>query len=154
MKTNEQIMKDRFEERRKKMTSDRPWVKNALIAYLVGGALAVLGQWLFNRYMIWFDLTEKEAVNPVLATFIFFACLLTGFGVFDKWSEKWGAGLIVPVTGFANSVTSSGMEARAEGIVFGVTGNMFRIAGVVLVFGVVSAYLVSFIRVLIETLIN
>ncbi|MBM7094738.1 MULTISPECIES: stage V sporulation protein AC [Alteribacter] len=154
MKSAEQIRKDRFEERRKKLISKTTWIKNCLIAFAVGGILAAFGQWLFNRYIVWFGLTEREAVNPVLATFIFLSCLLTGIGIFDKLSEKWGAGLIVPVTGFANSVTSSGMESRAEGIVFGVTGNMFRIAGVVLVFGVVSAYLVSFIRVLIETLIR
>ncbi|TMW74106.1 SpoVA/SpoVAEb family sporulation membrane protein [Alteribacter natronophilus] len=131
-----------------------PRIKNAVTAFVTGGLLAVAAQLLFNRYIVWFNLTEREAVNPVVATFILGACILTGAGVFSRISEKWGAGVIVPITGFANSVTSSAMEARAEGVVYGIAGNMFRIAGVVLVFGVASAYLVSFIRVLIETLIN
>ncbi|WP_096434788.1 stage V sporulation protein AC [Alteribacter populi] len=154
MKSVEQSRKDRFAERSKQIVAKPKWIKNALIAFVTGGLIAILGQLLFNRYIDWFDLTEKEAVNPVLATFIFVACLLTGLGVYDRLSEKGGAGLIVPITGFANSVTSSAMESRAEGIVYGVSGNMFRVAGAVLIFGVVSAYLVSFIRLLVETLIN
>ncbi|PYZ98497.1 stage V sporulation protein AC [Alteribacter lacisalsi] len=154
MKTAEQIQKDRYEERRKKIIIKPTWKRNAFTAFLTGGALAALAQLLFNQYITWFQLTEREAVNPVISTFILAACLLTGAGFFDRLSEKWGAGVIVPITGFANSVTSSAMEARAEGVVYGITGNMFRIAGVVLVFGVASAYLVSFIRVLVEMLIN
>ncbi|WP_246056054.1 SpoVA/SpoVAEb family sporulation membrane protein [Alteribacter natronophilus] len=154
MKSEEQIRKERFEERRKRMIIKPPRIKNAVTAFVTGGLLAVAAQLLFNRYIVWFNLTEREAVNPVVATFILGACILTGAGVFSRISEKWGAGVIVPITGFANSVTSSAMEARAEGVVYGIAGNMFRIAGVVLVFGVASAYLVSFIRVLIETLIN
>ena len=84
--------------------------------------------------------------NPTVTTLIFIAALLTGFGVYDKIGQFAGAGAGVPVTGFANSIASAALEHKTEGIVLGIATNMFKLAGSVIVFGVVSAYVVGLIR--------
>jgi stage V sporulation protein AC len=81
-----------------------------------------------------------------VATLIFISVLLTGLGVYDRIGQFAGAGSAVPVTGFANSIAASAIEHRAEGYVLGVGGNMFKLAGSVIVFGVVSAFIVGIIR--------
>jgi stage V sporulation protein AC len=92
------------------------------------------------------NFSEKDAGNPTVATLILISGLLTGLGIYDKLGQFGGAGSAVPVTGFANSMTSAAIEHRSEGIVLGVATNMFKLAGSVIVFGVVAAYIVGIIR--------
>ncbi len=98
--------------------------------------------------MYFFDFNEKTAGNPTVATLIFLSALLTGLGIYDKIGQFAGAGSAVPVTGFANSIASAAIEHRAEGYVLGVGGNMFKLAGSVIVFGVVAAFVVGLVRTL------
>lgn len=123
-----------------------PYVWNAFKAFVVGGLICTLGQGLQNFYINVFDFSEKNAGNPTVATLILIAALLTGFGVYDKLGQFAGAGSAVPVTGFANSITSAALEHKSEGIVLGVATNMFKLAGSVIVFGVVAAYIVGIVR--------
>ncbi|WP_026673159.1 stage V sporulation protein AC [Alkalihalobacterium bogoriense] len=132
----------------------RPIVRNSIVAYIIGGVICAFGQWIQNRYMQYFDLTQETVVSPTIATLILIAALLTGFGVYDKLGQFAGAGALVPVTGFSNAMTSAALEHRSEGLVLGIGSNMFKIAGAVIVFGVVSAYLVGLTRLLVQTLIN
>lgn len=125
---------------------------NCLKAFVVGGLICVLGQLLTDLYMNIFDMTEKEAGNPTITTLILLSALLTGFGVYDKIGQFSGAGSAVPVTGFANSITSAALEHRSEGLVLGVASNMFKLAGSVIVFGVVAAYVVGIIRYFIQSI--
>ncbi|MCK9905692.1 SpoVA/SpoVAEb family sporulation membrane protein, partial [Frankia sp. Cpl3] len=90
--------------------------------------------------------TEKTAGNPTVATLIFISVLLTGFGVYDNLGQYAGAGSAVPVTGFANSIAAAAIEHRSEGYVLGVGGNMFKLAGSVIVFGVVAAFVAGLIK--------
>ncbi|MCA0985857.1 stage V sporulation protein AC [Guptibacillus algicola] len=128
-----------------------PFVWNSTKAFLIGGAICAFGQGIQNFYMNVFDFSEKTAGNPTVATLILIAALLTGFGVYDKLGQFAGAGSAVPVTGFANSITSAALEHKSEGIVLGVATNMFKLAGSVIVFGVVAAYLVGIVRLLFRT---
>lgn len=96
-----------------------------------------------------FNFTEKTAGNPTTATMVFLSMLLTGFGIYDHIGQYAGAGSAVPVTGFGNSVVSAAIEHRTEGYVLGVGGNIFKLAGTVIVFGVFSAFVVVLIRTVI-----
>ncbi len=132
----------------KKREPARPVVKNCIRAFLVGGSICLLGQLISTFYMRFFDFNEKTASDPTVATLIFIAVLLTGFGVYDNIAQWAGAGTAIPVTGFANAVSSAAIEHRAEGLVLGVGGNMFKLAGSVIVFGVVSAFVIGIIKVI------
>ncbi|RYL94842.1 stage V sporulation protein AC [Sporolactobacillus sp. THM7-4] len=127
-----------------------PYVKNSLKAFLVGGLICLFGQFLETFYIHFFHFTKQSAGNPTVATLILIATLMTGFGIYDKLARFAGAGSIVPVTGFANTITSAALEHKSEGIVLGIATNLFSLAGAVIVFGVVSAAVLGIIRLFIE----
>lgn len=132
----------------KSVQPPKPWAKNGLRAFLVGGAICLIGQGLQDLFVHIFHFSEKSAGNPTVAVLIIFSVLLTGFGVYDVFAQWAGAGSAVPVTGFANAVASAALEHKSEGYVVGVGTNMFKVAGPVIVFGVVSAFVVGLIRYL------
>ncbi|TEB07845.1 SpoVA protein [Pelotomaculum schinkii] len=124
----------------------RPVLLNVVRAFFVGGFICLLGQ-LVQDFFIWnFDFTEKTAGNPAVAVMIILSVILTSLGVYDHIAQWAGAGTAVPVTGFANSVASAAIEHRSEGFVLGVGGNMFKLAGSVIVFGVFAAFIVALIK--------
>ncbi|MBU5484297.1 stage V sporulation protein AC [Clostridium sp. MSJ-11] len=130
----------------------RPVFKNCLKAFLVGGLICLFGQilqWVFINYL-GFD--EKNAGNPTSAILIIISILLTGFGVYDHIAQWAGAGTAVPVTGFANTMASAAIEHKTEGYVLGVGGNMFKLSGSVIVFGVFSAFVVAIVKITIKWL--
>lgn len=124
----------------------RPVLKNCIKAFFVGGLICAIGQAIQFYYMYYFDFTEKTAGNPTTGTLIFITMLLTGFGVYDRMAQFGGAGTAVPVTGFGNAVISAAIEHRSEGFVLGVGGNIFKLAGSVIIFGVFSAFVVASIK--------
>ncbi len=130
----------------KKHEWKRPVFKNCIRAFLIGGLICLLGQAIETFYYVYFDFTEKTASNPTGATLIFISVLLTGFGVYDRFAQFSGAGTAVPVTGFANSIASAAIEHRTEGYVLGVGGNMFKLAGSVIVFGTVAAFVIAIVK--------
>lgn len=117
-----------------------PVLRNCIRAFWVGGVICCIGQGLGALYQ-WAGLAEKHAGLCVSVTLIFLAGLLTGIGWFDKIAKYAGAGTLVPITGFANSVAAPAVDARAEGYVTGVAAKMFTIAGPVIVYGSVSSIL-------------
>ncbi|WP_184663583.1 stage V sporulation protein AC [Texcoconibacillus texcoconensis] len=135
-----------YQKMAKKHEVKRPVVKNCIKAFFVGGSICLIGQFLQYGYMFFFDFNESSAGDPTVATLIIVATLLTGLGVYDRYAQFAGAGTAVPVTGFANSVASAAIEHRTEGYVLGVGGNMFKLAGSVIVFGTFSAFVIAFIR--------
>jgi len=132
----------------KKMAPRPPYLKNAVMAYISGGFVCIIGQLITDFYRLVLDIPAKEAGNPAVATMIFIGALLTGMGLFDKLSRYAGAGLAVPVTGFANSVVSSALEFKREGLVTGIGSKMFMLAGTVITFGVVTAFFIGLIYAL------
>lgn len=102
--------------------------------------------------MTYFDFTETSASNPTVATMIIIAVILTALGVYDHIAQFGGGGSIVPVTGFANTLASAALDHRSEGFVLGVGGNMFKIAGPVITFGVFAAFVIGLIAVVLRGL--
>ncbi|GAA5344152.1 stage V sporulation protein AC [Planifilum fimeticola] len=145
-------IQQQYQDFAKKREPSRPVLKNCILAFLSGGTICLLGQLISTFYMRFFDFTEKTAGDPTVATLIFISSLLTGLGVYDHIAQWAGAGTIIPVTGFANAVTSSAIEHRSEGYVLGVGGNMFKLAGSVIVFGVFSAFIIATVKVIIQGL--
>jgi len=125
--------------------------KNCLRAFLVGGGICLIGQCVQNMFMHYFKMSQTQAGNPTVAVMILLAVILTCLGVYDKLAQWAGAGSAVPVTGFANSMCSAALEHRSEGLVLGVGGHMFRLAGSVIVFGTVAAFFVGIVHLILGT---
>jgi len=119
--------------------------KNCILAFLIGGAICLLGQAIQQAFMALFDMSTQEASSPTVAVLIIISVILTSCGVYDKFAQVAGAGTAVPVTGFANSMCSAALEHKAEGYVLGVGANMFKLAGSVIVFGTVAAFFVGLV---------
>ncbi|MBD5632708.1 MAG: stage V sporulation protein AC [Clostridia bacterium] len=118
--------------------------KNCLSAFGVGGLICCIGQ--FIRYMFEFaGFSGDELAGLTSIVLIFLGCFLTGLGVYDRIGRYAGAGSIVPITGFANSVTSPAIEFKTEGFIYGMAAKMFTVAGAIIVFGVFSGVLVGLI---------
>lgn len=113
-----------------------PILKNCILAFLVGGSISAIGEGLYKLYYNTMLMSEEDAGLLVSVSLIFAASLLTGIGVFDKIAKYAGAGTLVPITGFSNSVTSPAIDNKAEGFILGVGAKMFTIAGPVIVYGV------------------
>lgn len=117
-----------------------PIIKDTLLAFLVGGGICVLGQLMLVGYKMT-PLDLKSAKNMVSVSLIFISAVLTGFGIFDKIAKFAGAGTLVPITGFANSIVSPAIEYKTEGQILGLGAKMFTIAGPVLVYGISASAL-------------
>ena len=130
----------------------RPIVLNCIKAFFVGGLICVIGQGIQMFFVTYFHFSQESAGNPTVAVLIILTVLLTGFGVFDHIAQWAGAGTIIPVTGFANTMASAAIDHRSEGFVLGVGGNMFKIAGPVIVYGVFSAFVVSIVIIIFRAL--
>lgn len=126
-----------------------PLLRNILGAFVIGGAICTLGQAMINFYKS-MGLSKLDAGAATSATLVFLAAILTGFGVYDSVAKYAGAGTIVPITGFANSIVAPALEFRREGMVFGVGQKIFSLAGPVLAFGFVNAWLVGLITYLLK----
>ncbi|MBE3594034.1 MAG: stage V sporulation protein AC [Candidatus Carbobacillus altaicus] len=142
-----------YQQMAKTQEEKRSVVTNVLRAFLVGGLISLLGQGLMWMYETFFGFTEKNASNPTVATLVFLSVLLTALGHYDKLGQWAGAGATVPVTGFANTMASTALDFRSEGLVLGVGGNMFKMAGPVIVFGVVSAFIIALIKTIWQLLV-
>lgn len=121
-------------------------LKTLVFAFLTGGLICVIGQAFYDvyaKFITLFDSTQIAALTSV--TMIFLGSLLTGFGVYDKIGYYAGAGSVLPITGFANSVVSPAMEYNKEGIVFGLMAKMFSIAGPVIVSGIGASVVIGVI---------
>ena len=129
-----------------KYTPDEPRFRNALIAFVIGGFMGVLGNFLIEIYSYYFNLSSKDASVFMIITLVFLGCFLTCLGFFDKWVGFAKCGLIIPITGFAHAMMSAALEYRKEGLVTGLGANMFKLAGSVFIFGVVSAYIFGLLR--------
>ncbi|MBM7565579.1 stage V sporulation protein AC [Paenibacillus sacheonensis] len=123
----------------------RSILANCIRAFLVGGMICIVGQAISEAFVYGFNMSRTEAGNPTVAVLILISVILTCLGVYDKIAQWAGAGTAVPVTGFANSMCSAALEHRTEGLVLGVGANMFKLAGSVIVFGVVAAFFVGLV---------
>lgn len=123
-------------------------VQNALIAFLTGGLIGTIAELLIQIYSYYLEISTKDASVFMTVTLIFIASLFTALGFFDKWVNFAKCGLIIPITGFAHSMTSAGMEYKREGLIYGIGSNIFKLAGSVILYGIVSAWFFGMIRFL------
>lgn len=114
-----------------------PTLKNCIFAFLFGGLICSIGQALLDLYTL-LGLEKTDAGTLVSITLIFLATLLTGLGIFDNLAKIAGAGTLVPITGFANAVSSQAIDSKSEGYILGVGAKMFTVAGPVIVYALVS----------------
>lgn len=131
--------KNEYKQYVEKMSPKPTYLKNSIMAFLVGGLICCIGQGINDFYMKIINLDKLAAASATSMTLIFIGAFLTGLGVYDLIGKRAGAGSIIPITGFANSIVSPAMEFKKEGYVTGVGANLFKIAGPVLVYGISSS---------------
>lgn len=119
--------------------------KNMGVSFLFGGCISILGQFLIEVFL-WMGNDLETSRLLMITSLILIASILTALGIYDRLLEKGKAGSFIPITGFANSMTSSAIEYRSEGLIKGIASNMFKMAGSVIVFGVLSSYIIGIIR--------
>ena len=132
----------------KRLAPPSPVVKDCAKAFVSGGVICALGQALLEFWKA-VGLADRDAATAVSVTLIFVGALLTGLGVFDKIAKHAGAGTLVPITGFANSVAAPALEFKTEGFVAGTAVKMFTIAGPVIVFGVAASVVYGIVLVIV-----
>lgn len=142
------MRKEEYLELVKKHTPKENTAMNAFNAFIMGGTLGFIGEAIKLFLVSYFQITTKAAVNWVLLIFILVASVLTAFGVFDKISGIFKAGLLIPITGFANAVTSAALDYRTDGMITGLGSYFFKLSGSVLLFGIVSAFVMAIIKVI------
>jgi stage V sporulation protein AC len=128
----------------KKFTPKTKVLKNALFAFIFGGTIS-LGAELLRELYITLGASEKDALTLVGVTLILLASLLTALGLFDRIARYAGAGTLVPITGFSNSVTSQALDAKSEGFILGLGAKIFTVAGPVILYGIASGVLYGII---------
>ena len=133
-----------YSEMVKQASPNSPIFMDCIRAFVSGGIICTIGQLLLNLYTA-MDISEKDAALWVSITLIGLSALLTALGIYEKLGKFCGAGTIVPITGFANSVVSPAIEFKKEGMVFGMAAKMFIVAGPVIVYGTLTSMLVGFI---------
>ena len=121
-------------------------VKNGLNAFLYGGVMGAIAQGVLEFFMSIYHCNEKEATPMMIITLVLVACLLTGLGIYDNIAKHAGAGTFIPITGFANSMSSSALDCKSEGLILGIGSNMFKLGGTVITYGIVSSALLGVIR--------
>lgn len=148
--SDKQPDKNEYKQYVEKISPKPSYFKNIIMAFLVGGIICCIGQGINDFFMKMIKLDKLAAGSATSMTLIFLGALLTGLGVYDLIGKRAGAGSIIPITGFANSIVSPAMEYKKEGYVTGVGANLFKIAGPVLVYGVSSSIICGLIYYLVN----
>ena len=141
--------KDEYKKLVEKHTPKEPRLRNIGVAFLVGGIVGFIGEFLI--FMLTTSFGMSESLAGIYTCLIIIGCssLLTALGFFDNWVTKCKCGLIIPTTGFAHSVTSSALDYKKDGLITGLGSNFFKLAGSVILYGVISAFVLVIVRVII-----
>ena len=131
-----------------------PLLKDMVMAFLFGGAICTIGQAIGDIYTNFCHMDSENAKVAVSVTMVFLGALLTGLDIYPKLAKYAGAGTIVPITGFANSVASPAMEFKREGLITGTSAKMYVVAGPVLVYGISASVVVGIVYYLYKILIG
>lgn len=148
-KKMEKKMAKEYQDIVNKSNPESSFLKDYTMAFVVGGLICDVGQFVMNTFLR-YGVPKEDVGYYVAGTMVFLGAFLTGLGVYDNIGKHAGAGSIVPITGFANSIVSPAMEFKREGYVFGVAAKMFIIAGPVLVYGIGSSIIVGIIYYLLK----
>ena len=139
--------KKEYQKLVKKTTPKPDKMNNSIKVFLCGGLMGAFGEIVRLLLINYFKLKSTDAVSIVLFILIVGACFLTAFCDFDKYVIKLKAGLIVPITGFAHSIQSSALDYKKDGMITGLGSNFFKLAGSVILYGIVSAFIFCVIKV-------
>lgn len=120
-------------------------IKNSFFAFLFGGMIGLVSQIIYDVFIKYFSLSEEVITSIVIGIIIFIAFILTCVGKYDEISSIAGAGMFIPITGFSNAITSSTIEGKSEGLIFGIGGKMFSLIGSVFAYGIVSSIILGII---------
>lgn len=150
---SKQMSQAKYKELVEKKSPNSPIIKDIILAFIFGGIICLIGQLILEGYLK-LGIAEKSAFAATSSTMVFIGGFLTGIGVYDSLAKYAGAGTIVPITGFANSIVSPAMEFKSEGLVLGLAVKMFTVAGPVLVYGITASvvsgaiyYVLSLLRI-------
>lgn len=133
-----------YDQLAKSKTPSSPTIKNCICAFIVGGLICVIGQIIVNIAKR-LGADQRTASTLASCVIVFLGALFTGLGLYDKLAKYAGAGTVVPISGFANSIVSPAIEFKSEGLILGVAAKMFVIAGPVIVYGVVASVIYGLI---------
>lgn len=139
--------KEEYKKLVKDMSPKEPKLRNAIVAFLVGGLIGFLGEVIVNILMKSFGLARVDSLAWLAFIVIVFATFMTAIGKFDNWVCKAKCGLIIPTTGFAHSVQSAALDYKKDGLVTGIGANVFKLAGSVILYGIVSAFFLVLLKV-------
>lgn len=142
--SNQKNEQQKYEQTVNQVKPQPTLLKNIIWAFIVGGLICTFGQFVLE-YFISLGMSKKDAAAPTSAVMVFLGAFFTGLGIYDELGRRAGAGSIVPITGFANSIVAPAMEFKREGFVFGIGAKMFVIAGPVLVYGMTTAFLIGLV---------
>ena len=131
------------------MAKKSPIVKDVLLAFVIGGAICVLGQLIQNGWAA-AGLSKQASGTATSCTLVFLSALLTGLNLYNKLARFGGAGTLVPITGFANAVVSPAIDFKSEGFVTGMAAKMFTVAGPVITFGTLASVIYGVILMLFQ----
>ena len=140
--------KEEYKELVKKHTPKEDCLINSLSAFFYGGLMGILAEAITTFLKVVFNLTILDATTWMIIIFIFVASLLTSLGVFDRLVVVLKSALIIPITGFAHSITSSALDYKQDGLITGLGANCFKLAGSVILYGVISSFILVFIGVI------
>ncbi len=144
MNTNLNISNSEYNDLISKKAEKSPILKNIFFAFVIGGLICMLGQFIFNQ-MLNLNIDNEKASIITSISLIFIGAFLTAINVYSRLGKIAGAGSTIPITGFSNSVVSPAIEFKSEGYVLGIGANMFKIAGPVLVYGITTSVILGFI---------
>lgn len=139
---------EKYESIVKKYKVKETRLKNSIVAFVVGGIVGTLGEVVIELLINCMKISRSDASTLMIVIFIFIASLATALGFFDKLVQKARCGLLIPITGFAHSMTSAVLDYKKEGPISGFGANIFKLAGSVILYGVVSAWFFGTIRYL------
>ena len=134
----------------KKLTPKENKTKNCLLAFLAGGTVGFLGETIRLIILKSTTLSIESASMIVTLIVIFLSCLFTGLGFFDSLVSKYKCGLIIPTTGFAHSIMSTSLDYKKDSLITGLGSNFFKLAGSVILYGILSGFVMGIIRVIIN----
>ncbi len=120
-------------------------IKKAFFAFMMGGSISLVAEFIHLVLKNNTSIIEENITIIIMFVFIFIGSFLTGLGLFDNLVQIFGAGLFIPITGFANAVTSEAMEYKSEGPIYGIGANMFKLAGSVITYGIVTSIILTLI---------
>lgn len=140
--------KDNYKKVVEELTPKNKMLKNCIMAFIFGGTICLVGEIINDSFVSWLGLSDEEASPMTSVVLIGISALLTGLGWYDKLGKIGGAGTVVPITGFANSVVSPALEYKREGLILGTASNIFKLAGPVLLFGYFASFIAGLLSMI------